>query len=67
MGVVTYFSYKGIYALAHSNFIAILASVVLSAVVYGALLLVFHVYTPEQLTKAPVVGRIFRKVFAKKA
>lgn len=67
MGVVTYFGYKGIYTLVHSNFIAIFVSVVLSAVIYGILLLAFRVYTPEQLTKAPVVGKVFRKVFAKKA
>ena len=67
MGIVTYFSYTGIHALVHSNLIAIFASVVLSAAVYGVLLLVFHVYTTEQLIKAPVIGKVFRKLFAKKA
>ena len=67
MGIVTYFSYTGIHALVHSNLIAIFASVVLSAAVYGVLLLVFHVYTTEQLIKAPVIGKVFRKLFANKA
>lgn len=66
MGVVTYFSYKGIYAAVHSNLIAIFFSVVLSAIVYGVMLLVLGVYTPDQLAKLPVAGKAFRKLYAAK-
>ena len=60
------FSYKGIYAAVHSNLIAIFVSVVLSAAVYGVMLLVLGVYTPDQLAKLPVAGKAFKKLYAAK-
>ena len=66
MGIVTYFSYHGVMALSHSNLISIFVSVVLSAGFYGVLLLALRVYTPEQLTKLPVIGKFFRRLSVKK-
>ncbi|MBQ5960405.1 MAG: polysaccharide biosynthesis protein [Firmicutes bacterium] len=60
MGGVAYLSYAGLYALLHSNTIAILTSIVLAIGVYFILLLNSSFYTREQILELPY-GRIFMK------
>jgi stage V sporulation protein B len=60
MGVFTYFTYKGLHILIHSNAISTIISIVVSCLVYGVLLLVTKCLTEKELYELPMGTRILR-------
>ncbi len=60
MGVVTLAVYSGVYAIASSNALALLISVPLAMVIYGALIIVLKAVTAQELPDMPFGMRILR-------
>ena len=60
MGIVTWISYKGIYALLHSTLIAMLLSIILSVIVFFVGIVLSGVMTEEDMYAMPKGGMFVR-------
>lgn len=53
MGVITYFTYQGLYALSESNVISLVISIVLAIIIYAVTLLLFKGLSENEILKFP--------------
>lgn len=60
MGVFTYLTYQGVHILIHSNAISTILSIIVSCIVYGALLLVTKCITEDELYEFPMGTKLLR-------
>lgn len=58
MGILAYYAYRTSFRLFSSNTAAVIIAIPLSAIFYGALLIVFQVFEKEQLLQLPVLGKV---------
>ena len=65
MGVMTYLTYEGVHKLLHSNAVSVLASILVSVLVYFLLLVFMHAISEKELRSLPrgeVLVRVLKKI-----
>lgn len=65
MGVVTYFTYKGIHFITNRNSVSCIVSIVVAILVYGVLLIFLKAVDEEEISRMPkghLLVKMFRKV-----
>lgn len=60
MGIVTFFSYKGVYYLSSSMLVSTIVAMLLAIGSYFVLLFLLHTLTKEELLEYPMGARIYR-------
>ena len=60
MGIVTAFSYKGVYYLSSSILVSTIAAMLIAVGSYFVLLFLLHTLTKEELLEYPIGARIYR-------
>ncbi len=60
MGIITFFSYKGMYYLSTSNLISTIIAMMIAVGSYFVLLFLLHTLTKEELLEYPMGARIYR-------
>ncbi len=60
MGIVTFFSYKGVYYLSSSILISTIVAMIMAIGSYFVLLFLLHTLTKEELLEYPMGARIYR-------